>query len=253
MKDQDFNQLLDRFFENDMTEKELIAFRDLLRSDPNLANEFRIALALHRSIKAKQFEEKYHVHLYPHNRTIRQVPFWKRPSFLGWALAAMVLLLLGFWHLQPTTPAYNSQELLATYYRPPVFISEDVRSTKENADLKTLNEWEAAKKFFSMANFSEAYEQLRKSPARPDESAYLQKKLMQAVCLHEMGDSKAGLAVLVPIINHHAASAEIRWYAALLYLANGQAEPAKEQLTQLEGTGYGRNAKELLLEIEAHH
>ena len=215
--------LIYKYFENTLSNKELLIFNDLLESDALFKREFIFQKDLKKAIASNQkdtlktllqgFEEKF--------RNQKNVFFLQKK----WLLAASIILLIGVGFWWNTTSSLTTKQLYAQNFEPyrnivqPVVRGSSSNTFKYKAFVAYENkEYNKAIDLFNLVENS-------------NEEGIQFYKAMSYLSLNK---SAKAIALLTPIttLNKKARFSEMaNWYLALAYLNNGENKKAMDNFS----------------------
>ncbi|PJE46331.1 MAG: hypothetical protein CUR34_10160 [Sediminibacterium sp.] len=218
----DKEALLNGYFDNTLTESELIAFNELLEKDASFAEELAFRKNLKHGIhineraRIKATIKKFET---ANNKQTFQQKYFK---WIAAATTITFILIALNQYTQNPKPETLFQEFYTGY---PNIIAPSERS-KNNIDSLTQSAFAA----YDREAFKEALEGF-KILEEQQKTAYT--SLYIGICYLELKNSVAAIEILQKAISlNNTYSLTAKWYLALAYLQNDQPESAIEILKQ---------------------
>ncbi|MCP9770778.1 hypothetical protein EGI22_22975 [Lacihabitans sp. LS3-19] len=237
-------ELIEKYFENTLTEQELKAFEENLRSNASFKEEFEFQKSLKQSIHLKERNElKSILKGFDNKNSDVRFEIQKNNKVWRFAAAAVVLILAAFGIYKYQTDGKNTQDLYLAYHQPyPNIVAPNVRG--ENTE-GIKNE---AFKAYEAENYQEAIRLF--SQIKDEEFAIF----YTAISYLELNENQKAIEILksnkfsetpFPFETYN------KWYLALAYLKTGQKNEAKTILEDLTKTDnpQKQKAQELLNEL----
>lgn len=231
--------LIEKYFENQLSEYEKLIFEENLKND----EAFKIAFELEQNVKNS-------LHLLERQSLKKMLKsFDKKPKkriipFRNWLwLSAAAMLILGilFWLSIENQP--NSEELYLSYYQSyPNVVAPIVRGeNKHHENGKAFEAYEQEKYQKASTLFQEIFKNTKEEYAIFYESQ----------CYFALGETQKGIDLLENISfldDKYSFKTQQKWYLALAYLKLDEIEKTKKYLQILANTDniQKENAKNLL-------
>lgn len=231
----DKEQLLERYFENQLSQEENVLFQNYLDTDVSFAEDFAFQNNVKQAITLNERAEL--------KQQLQSFEKPKAKSFKIWYAAASVVLLcgLGYYFTQNTaTSVYD--DFYQTY---PNVVAPTVRG-ENAADIKSeaFYEYDSGNYEKSLTLFSKIYE------TDKDDYALFYKALSQM----ELQKTTEAIATFkqFDLGKNNAFTPFVKWYLALAYLKENQEEKAIPLLKSLSETQNPQQemAQKLLKELE---
>lgn len=222
--------LITRYFDLDLSEKEMESFDQKLQADPIFA------------AKVKRYQ--YSINLinknYPNTDQKQQTEKWKqlitedqatnKKTSLKWiaGIAATILALISSWYFMFPSQERNLNELTQKAWNKNVGFSDyQIRnSTESNPKQEVIN----AFKLYKKKNYSSVIKTLEKYD--PSSLYYEDALLIRALSIHKTGNPKKAIQLLDSLTNHPIGklSKEALWYKGLIYLDINDLQSARKYL-----------------------
>lgn len=235
----DKEQLLERYFENQLSQEEAILFQNFLETDPSFAEEFAFqksvkqAITLNERAELKQKLQSF------------ETPKNNKKWLSKWSVAASIAVVLGagYWFMNQSP---NHIELYEDYYQSyPNVVAPTVRGeNSEDIESEAFYEYDNGNYEKSLVLFSKIYE------TDKDDYALFYKALSQM----ELQKTTEAIATFkqFDLGKNNAFTHFVKWYLALAYLKENQKEQAMPLLKSLSETENPQQemAQKLLKELE---
>ncbi|WP_109098191.1 tol-pal system YbgF family protein [Aquimarina sp. AU58] len=222
--------LITRYFDLELSEKEMESFDQRLQDDPIFAT------------KAKKYQHSINLidKNYPNANQKQRTKKWKELIAEGQAsnkkiswkriagIAAIFLLLISSWYFMLPIQESNLNELAKNAWNKNVGFSDyQVRNTKEFNQKKVVID---AFKLYKKKDYLSAIETLEKYD--PSSLYYEDALLIRALSIHKTGMSKEAIQLLDSLTNHPTGRLlnEALWYKGLIYLDLNDLESARKYL-----------------------
>ncbi|EZH73397.1 hypothetical protein ATO12_15770 [Aquimarina atlantica] len=228
--------LITRYFDLDLSEKEMKSFDQRLQQDAVFADKvsrYQHSINLitknypstHQKQRAKKWKQLITEDQASHKKTS-----WKWIA----GIATIFLLLISSWYFMFPTQEIDLNELAQKAWNKNVGFSDyQVRNTTEENPKQVVID---AFKLYKKKDYLSAIETLEKY----DYSLlyYEDALLIRALSIHKMGNSKEAMQLLDSLVNHPTGrlSNEALWYKGLIYLDLNDLESAKKYLEIPENT-----------------
>ena len=234
--------LIEKYFQNKLSKKELVAFSDLMKTDASFRDAVEFQSDLKRSIEHSEDERfrKFVAELeekQPHN---------DRPSRIKyWLVAAGAAILLGISFFLSQSSHQNSRDLYAAYFKPyrNVIVPVERGNVKNNLQDDAFYAYENADYRVSDSLFVQLYDQTK--------APYL--LFYRAISLMELGRPEAA----IPLLEQHLETDDTltdktHWYLALAYLESGNTQKARFHLQKqiAQGSFNVTESKKLLQQLD---
>jgi len=222
----DFENNFDAFILGTLPEKERAAFEARLKEDPAFKEKFieheRAVAGIRLDAREELREELNRIH----DKKDRKSPSGnviKFKSFLPWAAAAAILLLIGFWFLQPTSTPPN---LVAQYYQP-YTLKVGLRNNGGQEALLQIDDLYAKGEYAQVIPLLTDY-----LKDHPTENTL---RLALAISLFEDRKVKSAMQELsrIEASNDPFLVDQVSWYKALMLIDSNKPRQAKSLLNKL--------------------
>ncbi|MEN8186312.1 MAG: CDC27 family protein [Bacteroidota bacterium] len=220
--------LIEKYFENSLTEKEQALFDDLLKNNQNFQDEFNFQKDLKKVITVNQ-RESLKSTLQGFEKKLRKT---RVIQLKHWAAAASVILILGLGYLIFQTSFNNSSEkIYADYFEPYRNIIHPV-VRGERADTIEAIAFAAYEngKYYKAINLFNSVENT--------DADYI--KFYEAMCYLKLNKIQEAIDLLLPIAtssnmeeSRFNFKQKANWYLGLAYLKNGERNKAISQFSIL--------------------
>ena len=219
----DKEQLLERYFENQLSQEEAILFQNYLKTDAFFAEEFAFqksvkhAITLNERAELKQQLQSF------------ETPKNNKKWVSKWSVAASIAVVLGagYWFMNQSP---NNIELYEDYYQSyPNVVAPTVRGeNSEDIKSEAFYEYDNGNYEKSLVLFSKIYE------TDKDDYALFYKALSQM----ELQKTTEAIATFkqFDLGKNNAFTPFVKWYLALAYLKENQKEQAMPLLKSLSET-----------------
>jgi len=222
-------ELIEQYLRNELTEKQLTAFKNRLETDP----EFAKAVANEESIQqvvAFKAQKDLKTRLetiqkeYLANRTTPEetspkqptkvIPLYRKYWYLGAAAAALIAAVIAFnlW----VTPSLSTEQLYAQHYTKPAFD----QSRGENGITE-------AKSAYENRDYTKAIALLSNFPENPKLQQY------KGIAELESNQYPKAIATFQNLQSNLDHGGSATWYLAMTYLRSNNMEACKRELTKL--------------------
>lgn len=266
---------IDRYLDQEMSAEEGSAFVAELRQNEELAAAFELRRQIYLSAwLAGKEEEKQRLDalgrefmaagppdelpedptLEPETHGAKPKPLWQRSSFQLAMAAAVALLILVVWRLQPQSPEQLGQELYAAYYDPKsATLPDDLRTTAERGDApQTLTDslllaGQTAQQEKNYPRLALIYGQLTELYPNDEEYPYY-----QAVAYLKAEAYQEAARAFARIDARSGKYNQARWHRGLVLLRLGRLEEAKgvfQELAELKYYGKRDEAAAILEQL----
>lgn len=236
--------LLERYFDNELSASETQTVQDRLESDKEFRDMFDQEKALIKSIRAsglrrdllhlKEVEQRIHTHgAGGQDGRIR-------PWYYAAAAAVALLVVAGVWQIRPQeTP----EQLFQAYFVPVTNVFETTRRGAESSGRPIAYQYYDAQNYRMAADM---FGQLLEDNQKPE------LLLLSANANLAIGNTSVAREHLTTLIrDYDEMDMPAKWYLSLCYLKEGDIVAAKAVLEELEQTqvSYTSKAKALLKEM----
>jgi len=220
--------LIDKYFENSLSPKEQLKFKDLLQNDKEFVKEFAFQKDLKKIISIKQQEDLKSTLQQFENKLQNKSPFLIFQK--KWLVAASISLLIavGIWSVKNTFFP-STEDLFAENFEPyrnivqPIVRGESINTIEYRAFVSYENN-----EYYKAIN-------LFNSVKNPSKTSTLFYKAMSYLATNNASEA---IEILLPIAtNKNLGDSEIdfkekaNWYLALAYLKNGDDKKAISQFS----------------------
>ncbi|MDY8136934.1 tetratricopeptide repeat protein [Aquimarina sp. 2201CG5-10] len=229
IKDKDI-LLITRYFDLDLSEKEMKEFDQKLQHDSIFAskvNKYQNSIDLvnksYRNTDQEARNKKWK-ELITETQTSNNTVYWKWIA----GIAATIVLLVSFWYFQPSLQKNDLDELTKQAWNKKVGFSD--YSVRNNTDINPKQIVTNAFKAYEKKDYQSALEILEKYV--PPQSYYEDALLIRALSIYKMGKPKEAIQLLNSLVNYPTGrlSKEAQWYKGLIYLDLNDIESAKKHL-----------------------
>lgn len=216
----DKEELLERYFERQLSVDEQKIFQNYLDSDASFAEEFSFQKNVKQAITLNERTElKQKLQSFEHSKKAKS-------SSLKWLVAASIVILLGggFWFINQSP---NTIDLYNEYYQSyPNVVAPTVRG-ENKTDLKSMAFYE-----YDSRNYQKAYELFSNLYVTNKEDYAL---FYSSLSLIELDKPKEAIALMdaFDLNKNNRFTPFFKWYKSLSYLKIGEKEKAIELLQSL--------------------
>lgn len=235
----DKDELIERFFENQLSDEEQKIFQNYLDTDPVFAEEFAFqknvkqAIVLNERVELKKKLQSF------------ESPKSSRKWISKWSVAASIVVVVGagFWFMNQSP---NGAELYDEYYQSyPNVVAPTVRG-ESKTDLKSQAFYE-----YDSGNYQKAYDLFSQLYATDKDDYAL---FYSSLSLIELNKPQEAIALMdeFDLNKNNGFTPYIKWYKALSYVKIDQKEKAIELLQSLveNQNPLQKQAQNLLKELE---
>lgn len=216
--------LLNKYFEQTLTDKEKILFEQLLEEDADFQEEFNFQNDVKLAMTLNE-REKLKAQLKTHHSNAVSKWSWKYSI----AMAAAVVLCFGLYSIFDSNP--NPQQLFSQYYETyPNTISPIVRDANADSNLK-----QQAFEAYENKNFHKAENLFAELYATQGEEYALFYQIMSMMELNN--DLDRAKSMLIETEWSEEFKEKSLWYLSMIHLKQNQKHKAKETLQQLNEIG----------------
>lgn len=235
----DKEQLLERYFENQLSQEEEILFQNYLDTDASFAEEFAFQKSVKQAITLNERAElKQQLQSF-------ETPKTNKKWLSKWSVAASIIVAVGagYWFMNQSP---NNIELYEDYYQSyPNVVAPTVRGeNSEDIKSEAFYEYDNGNYEKSLVLFSKIYE------TDKDDYALFYKALSQM----ELQKTTEAIATFkqFDLGKNNAFTPFVKWYLALAYLKENQKALAMPLLKSLSETQNPQQemAQKLLKELE---
>ncbi|MGY3791722.1 hypothetical protein [Aquimarina sp. 433] len=222
--------LITRYFDLDLSEKEMEAFDQRFQNDPDFAikvTKYRLSIGLIKEHYPNQEQEERSEkwkQLISENPSVNQKQSWKLIA----AIAATIVILVTSWYFSVSSSEINLKVLAKNAWDKNVGFSDYLvrNNVEDNPKKLVINAFKSYKK----KNYQSVLEQLKDL----DNSYryYEDVLLIKALATYKTGHSKKALQILDSLKNYPSEklSKEAQWYMGLIYLDQDDLIAAKRYL-----------------------
>ena len=216
--------LINKYFEKTLTERELVEFNEKLETDTEFKAEFEFQKSVQSAIRSKERAEIKNL-VASFEKPKQQSGWWK------YAAAAVVVIIGGWVVFQQFLSKPNTSELYLSYYQIyPNVIAPNVRGeSQENLKTKAFTAYDSGDYEMATQLFGELKTQIREDYA----------VFYEGVSYLEINKPEKTIALFAnkKFSNSNAQFEDYRkWYLALAYLKTDKTEQAVEILKGLSIT-----------------
>ncbi len=235
----DKDELIERFFENQLSDEEQKIFQNYLDTDPVFAEEFAFqknvkqAIVLNERAELKKKLQSF------------ESPKSSRKWISKWSVAASIVVVVGagFWFMNQSP---NGAELYDEYYQSyPNVVAPTVRG-ESKTDLKSQAFYE-----YDSGNYQKAYDLFSQLYATDKDDYAL---FYSSLSLIELNKPQEAITLMdeFDLNKNNGFTPYVKWYKALSYLKIDQKEKAIELLRSLvdNQNPLQEQAQNLLKELE---
>lgn len=237
-------ELIEKYFENTLTDQELKTFEENLRNDAVFKEEFEFQKSLKQSIHLKERNElRSMLKGFEEKSSISRFEVQKNNKIWKFAAAAVVLIFAGIGIYKYQNIEKNNQELYLAYHQAyPNIVAPNVRG--ENSEGIKNESFKA----YESENYQEAIQLF--SQIKDQEFAIF----YTAVSYLELNENQKAIEILKSnkfSETPYPFATYSKWYLALAYIKTEQKTEAKLQLEALSKTNnpQKQKAQELLNEL----
>lgn len=238
--------LVERYFDNELSETETLTLNERLKTDLDFRHMFEQEKALIGSIRASGLRRDLQ-HLRDVEKEIDRnrsegTPSMIRPWYYA-AAAALVILVVATVFLMPARE--TPEQLFQAYFQP---VTNAFETSKRGAS--ESSERPAAYQYYDAKNYPMAAEMFGELLAENQEPEALLLSANANLAIGNTDVARENLLVLIRDFDEMDMPA--KWYLSLCYLKQGDTDKAKAVLEELGQTEvfYTRKAKELLKKVD---
>lgn len=215
------NELIEKYFENNLTKKEEASFKKLLVEDAEFKSEFEFQTELQNAIKVSERQNiKKQIQQFDN---LENKPIFHLRSFLKYAAILLILISAGIYFF---TNQNSSEQLYASYYE--AYPNTEISVTR--SDTNAQSAFEDAFVAYDLNDFNKA-NQLFDKVLHTKDADYI--KFYKAICLMELNQHKEAINWFESISSTSNYQDKAMWFKSLCLLKLSNPTGAKEVLEQL--------------------
>lgn len=246
MNTDDTITLVEKYFDNELTDSEAALFRDRLETDPSFRSLVEQEKILIQTIRHQGLVSDL-AYLKTVEKTIGRGKSAKILTFKPWyyaAAAVVVLTLIAFWWL--SVPSESPDKLFEAYFKPyPNVFEPTVRSSDAPADVRRAEAFVA----YEQGDYQKAVALFTPLVNEKPEPGILLLLGNANLMLGKTDEAERNFTTLNKDFDE--LDLQAKWYLSLCYLKSGDVENARTILRELGETeiSYAAKAKELLEKV----
>lgn len=233
------NELIEKHFEENLTEEEKMKFNKLLEEDSQFKEEFEFYNELKNAVVVSERQKiKKEIQQF---ENVANKPVFNLRRFFPYAAILLVMLSLWFVFFNPNL---NNTDLYTTYFE--AYPNTEISNTRSDMNDKSVIE--EAFIAYDLEEYARANELFDVS-LKISKVDYIQ--FYKANCLMKLDQHREALELFKSVNWSEAYSEKSLWFTSLCYLKLNQKEEAKKGFTQLSEKGTFKNseARELLSKL----